>query len=95
MSGSGALEEGRRRLVDEPGAAADEPSLRPRRRAELLFGLLAFQNGFIDRDALLTAFNAWLADRSKSIGQNLVDRGVLAALTRRGSRCWMPLSSST
>ncbi|MFO0954892.1 MAG: hypothetical protein U0835_27760, partial [Isosphaeraceae bacterium] len=46
---------------------------------ELLFGLLAFQNGFIDRDALLTAFNAWLADRSKSIGQNLVDRGVLAA----------------
>jgi serine/threonine-protein kinase len=43
----------------------------------LLFGLLAFQNGFIDRDALLGAFSAWVADRARPIGQLLLDRGAL------------------
>ena len=31
---------------------------------DLLFGLLALQNDFIDRDALLAAFDAWVADKS-------------------------------
>ena len=35
---------------------------------ELLFGLLAFQNNFIDRAALLAAFNDWIADKSRAIG---------------------------
>ncbi len=43
----------------------------------LLFGLLALQNNFIDRDALLAAFNAWVADKSQSLGQILLDRGAL------------------
>ena len=43
----------------------------------LLFGLLALQNNFIDRDALLAGFNAWVADKSQSLGQILLDRGAL------------------
>jgi eukaryotic-like serine/threonine-protein kinase len=45
----------------------------------LLFGLLALQNNFIDRETLLAAFNAWVADKSQSIGQILLDRGALTA----------------
>src|SRR5262249_48950544 len=45
----------------------------------LLFGLLALQNHFIDRGALLAAFNAWVADKSQSLGQILLDRGALTA----------------
>jgi eukaryotic-like serine/threonine-protein kinase len=43
----------------------------------LLFGLLALQNNFIDRDTLLAAFNSWVTDKTHSIGQLLVERGVL------------------
>ncbi|MGO9467671.1 MAG: protein kinase domain-containing protein [Isosphaeraceae bacterium] len=43
----------------------------------LLFGLLALQNSFIDRDALLAAFNAWLADKSRPLGAILCARGAL------------------
>ncbi len=45
----------------------------------LLFGLLALQNSFIDRDTLLAAFNAWIADKSQSLNQILLDRGVLSS----------------
>jgi serine/threonine-protein kinase len=44
----------------------------------LLFGLLAFQNNFIDRDALLAAFDAWVVDRSRGLGQVLLERGALS-----------------
>ena len=44
---------------------------------DLLFGLLAFQNDFIDRDALLGAFAAWVADKSRPLDQLLLDRGAL------------------
>ena len=40
----------------------------------LLFALLAMQNNFIDREALLAAFSVWMADRSRPIGQVLVER---------------------
>jgi eukaryotic-like serine/threonine-protein kinase len=43
----------------------------------LLFGLLALQNNFIDRDVLLAAFNAWLADKSRPLGDILRERGAL------------------
>ena len=60
-------------------AAPDDPRTRPRPDAarSLLFGLLALQNNFIDRDTLLAAFNAWIADKSQSLGQILLDRGAL------------------
>jgi eukaryotic-like serine/threonine-protein kinase len=44
----------------------------------LFFGMLALQNNFIDRDALVTAFNAWVADKSRPIERILVERGLLA-----------------
>jgi serine/threonine-protein kinase len=44
----------------------------------LLFGLLALHNNFIDRDTLLAAFNAWIADKSQSLGHILLDRGALS-----------------
>ena len=44
----------------------------------LLFGLLALQNNFIDRDTLLAAFSSWVADKSQSLGQILIDRGALS-----------------
>jgi hypothetical protein len=44
----------------------------------LLFGLLALQNSFIDRDALLDAFNRWAHDKVRLLGEILVERGPLA-----------------
>ena len=43
----------------------------------LLFGLLAFQNNFIDRRALLAAFDAWTADKSRPIGQIFAKQGAI------------------
>jgi serine/threonine-protein kinase len=48
----------------------------------LLFGLLALQNNFIDRDALVAAFNSWLAHRSRRLGEILEERGALSASRR-------------
>jgi serine/threonine-protein kinase len=84
-----APEEYHRRLPDEGAAVdaafGDEPradSARPTKvpvsaAQSLLFGLLALQNNFIDRDTLLSAFNAWIADKSRPLGQILLDRGAL------------------
>ena len=44
----------------------------------LLFGLLAFQNNFIDRRALLAAFDAWMADKSQPLGRVLADQGAIS-----------------
>jgi serine/threonine-protein kinase len=43
----------------------------------MLFGLLALQNHFIDRDGLVGAFDAWVADKSKPLGQVLLERKAL------------------
>lgn len=40
----------------------------------LLLGLLAFQNGFVSKDQLLTAFGAWLANKLLRIDQLLVSQ---------------------
>jgi serine/threonine-protein kinase len=45
----------------------------------LLFGLLALQNNFISRDALVAAFGAWIAGRSRPLDQILLDQGQLDA----------------
>jgi serine/threonine-protein kinase len=44
----------------------------------LLFGLLALQNNFIDRDGLLDAFQRWVNDRSTPLDRILLDRGALS-----------------
>ncbi len=45
----------------------------------LLFGLLALQNGLIDQEQLLAAFRAWSRDKGRQIAEYLVDRGDLDA----------------
>ena len=67
---------------EAPSRAAPGPRQPVRTRVDtgrsLLFGLLALQNNFIDRDALLGAFNTWIADRSRTLGQILLERGALS-----------------
>jgi serine/threonine-protein kinase len=46
---------------------------------DLLFGLLALQNGLIDQGALVAAFQAWTRKKSRSLAEHLVDRGDLEA----------------
>ena len=45
----------------------------------LLFGLLALQNGLIDQDQLVAAFRAWSRDKGRPIADYLVNRGDLDA----------------
>ena len=45
----------------------------------LLFGLLALQNGLIDQDQLVAAFRAWSRDKGRRIADYLVGRGDLNA----------------
>ena len=46
---------------------------------DLLFGLLALQNGLIDQGGLFTAFAAWTRDKSRSLADHLTDGGGLDA----------------
>jgi serine/threonine protein kinase/formylglycine-generating enzyme required for sulfatase activity len=57
-------------------ATADKPGAHDTAR-NLLFGMLAMHNGFIDRDALLAAFSIWIVDRTKEIGLILVEQRAL------------------
>jgi serine/threonine protein kinase len=41
----------------------------------LLLGILALQNDFVSREALVETFNAWVADKSRPLAQVLRDRG--------------------
>src|SRR5688572_18889190 len=43
----------------------------------LLFGMLALQMDFIDRDALIAAMHAWVLDKSRSLGPILVQQQAL------------------
>ena len=44
---------------------------------DLLFGLLALQNGLIDQGQLVAAFQAWTRDRDRPLAEHLVARGDL------------------
>jgi hypothetical protein len=46
---------------------------------DLLFGLLALQNGLIDQSALVAAFHAWTRDKGRPLADHLVTRGDLDA----------------
>jgi hypothetical protein len=41
----------------------------------LLFGILALQMDFADRDGLVAAMNAWVPEKYRPLGDLLVDRG--------------------
>jgi serine/threonine protein kinase len=44
----------------------------------LLFGILALQMDFINRDGLIGAMNAWVLDKKKSLGEIMVGQGRLS-----------------
>src|ERR1700722_892859 len=44
----------------------------------LLFGILALQMDFIGRDALIAAMNAWVLEKSKTLGHILLEQEALA-----------------
>jgi hypothetical protein len=54
----------------------------------LLFGLLALQNNVIERETLQAGFNAWVADKSQSLGQILLDRITGATFSTCRSIVW-------
>jgi hypothetical protein len=54
----------------------------------LLYGLLALQMNFVDRDALLAAMQAWVFDKAKPLGQVLQEQGRLTPERRQASMCW-------
>jgi len=65
------------------GAAPAPRAARPRAGADhnLLFGLLALQNNFINRDTLVAAFTEWVTDKSRDLGRILLDRSLIDAET--------------
>jgi serine/threonine-protein kinase len=52
--------------------------------SNLLFGLLALQNGLIDQDQLVAAFRGWTRDRSRPLADYLAARGDLDPEQRAG-----------
>jgi serine/threonine-protein kinase len=50
--------------------------------SNLLFGLLALQNGLIDQGQLILAFQAWTRDKARSLADHLEARGDLSAAKR-------------
>ena len=46
----------------------------------LLFGILALQNNFIDRGALLAAFATWIVDKRRPLGEILCEQGKLSTV---------------
>ena len=55
----------------------DSPATRPAADRNLLFGILALQMDFINRDALIAAMHAWVLEKDKPLGQVLVEQGAL------------------
>jgi hypothetical protein len=49
---------------------------------DLLFGLLALQNGLINQAQLVAAFQAWTLDKSESLADHLEARGDLTGAKR-------------
>ncbi len=46
---------------------------------DLLFGLLALQNGLIDQEQLLAAFGFWSRNKGKALAEILIERGAIDA----------------
>jgi serine/threonine protein kinase/tetratricopeptide (TPR) repeat protein len=55
------------------------PAPSPAADRNMLFGILALQLDFIGRDDLIAAMNAWVLDKSKPLGQILLEQGKLMA----------------
>src|SRR5262245_65600474 len=46
---------------------------------DLLFGMLALQNGLINQGQLVAAFQAWTLDKARALADHLIGRGDLDA----------------
>jgi serine/threonine-protein kinase len=81
---------GDRAAVEAAFAAAPRPpagappggGARANAGRDLLFGLLALQNGLIDQGQLVAAFQAWARDKSRSLADHLEARGDLTGSRR-------------
>jgi hypothetical protein len=62
-----------------PTLLRESPTSTPNTDRHLLFGILAFQNNFISREQLLAAFNAWVLDKTRSLGDILIEHKALIA----------------
>src|SRR5689334_20072040 len=49
---------------------------------DLLFGILALQNGLVEQADLIAAFQSWSKDRSRPLAQVLVDRKAITEADR-------------
>src|SRR3954470_911912 len=65
-----------------PAVAADR---------DLLFGLLALQNGLIDQGQLVAAFQAWTRDKARPLAEHFIIRGDLDAEQRIGVEAMVAL----
>ena len=50
--------------------------------SNLLFGMLALQNGLIEQPDLIAAFQCWCKERSRPMAQVLIERGALTESDR-------------
>jgi WD40 repeat protein/serine/threonine protein kinase len=66
---SGALNE---RPVTDRGVASTASH-------NLLFGIIALQNDFVSREALVAGFDAWVHDKSRTLAEILQSQGALSA----------------
>src|SRR5262245_17570563 len=69
-----------RAVRDRRGVPVMSPAPDPSR--DLLFGLLALQNGLVDQVQLVAAFQAWTRDKSRPLAEHLMSRGDLDAEQR-------------
>ena len=63
--------------VEAPGPGAVRAAIGGETARGLLVGLLAAQVGLVERGALLDAVRAWVADRSRDLGDVLLDRAAI------------------
>jgi serine/threonine-protein kinase len=64
-------------MPDRPAATPPGDAARPDTGRDLLFGLIALQNGLIDQDHLVAAFRAWALEKARPLAEHLVARGDL------------------
>jgi serine/threonine protein kinase/tetratricopeptide (TPR) repeat protein len=66
------------RILEEESIPMPDPiPSRPSADRNLLFGILALQMDFINRDALVGAMHAWVLAKDKPLGQILIEQGKL------------------
>ncbi len=58
---------------------------------DLLFGMLALQNGLIDQIQLVGAFQAWTRDKARPLAEHLIARGDLDDEQRAGVEAMVAL----